>query len=321
MHGLLTTEADKLEIKVTVISGFLGAGKTKLIKKLAGEVWSGESIMVLENDFGEINIDAAFLKEKQIAVKSLVSGCICCSLVRDFRAALLKIAAEQSFTRVVIEPSGLSKLSLITKLVRDLERESELRLEQVLTVVDVTMFADYRELFGEFYNDQIEHAAALVCSRSQLLDETALALIAAELGKINPNAPIITTPWDQIDAKTLLAAGIDGGGEVGHDHGHHHSDAKGAAFESWSQTTNRSYSEKELRQIGLGLTDTVYGSVLRAKGLVPAGNGHWLAFQFEPKQFEVTAAGESDVGRISVIGTNLHRDGLARLFEPTQVKP
>lgn len=190
--------------KITIFSGFLGAGKTTLIKKLIEEAYQGEKLVLIENEFGEIGIDGGFLKEAGIEVTEMNSGCICCSLVGDFGKALQKVLEEYHPTRILIEPSGVGKLSDVIHAVENLH--ADVALDAFVTVADVNKVRLYMKNFGEFYNNQIENASAIVLSRTDAVDEARLQSAVAMLREHNPKAPIVTTPWNQLTAAQLLEA-------------------------------------------------------------------------------------------------------------------
>ena len=194
--------------KVDVFSGFLGAGKTTLIKKLIAEAYSGEKLVLIENEFGEINIDGGFLKESGIEISEMSAGCICCSLVGDFNKALKEVVAQFHPDRILIEPSGVGKLSDVIVAVERTVDEclGELKLNSYVTVADASKVKVYMKNFGEFYNNQIEAAGTIILSRTQKLTQEKLEAAVALLREKNPTAAILTTPWDQLDGKTVLAA-------------------------------------------------------------------------------------------------------------------
>ena len=189
--------------KVDIFSGFLGAGKTTLIRKLLKESFAGEKIVLIENEFGEIAIDGGFLQDAGIEIREMSQGCICCSLVGDFREALGKVLEEMHPERIVIEPSGVGKLSDVIRAVQKVESD-ELALNSFTTVVDVNKCKIYMNNFGEFFNDQITHANSIILSRTQNCDEEKVEQIVDMLKQANPNATIITTPWDQLTGNDIL---------------------------------------------------------------------------------------------------------------------
>ena len=194
--------------KIDIFSGFLGAGKTTLIKKLIAEAYSGEKLVLIENEFGEINIDGGFLKESGIEISEMSAGCICCSLVGDFNKALKEVVERFHPDRVLIEPSGVGKLSDVIVAVQRTVDEcpDELKLNSYVTVADASKVKVYMKNFGEFYNNQIEAAGTIILSRTQKLSQEKLEAAAAMLREKNPDAAILTTPWDELDGKTILSA-------------------------------------------------------------------------------------------------------------------
>ncbi|MFU2433723.1 MAG: CobW family GTP-binding protein [Clostridiales bacterium] len=194
--------------KIDIFSGFLGAGKTTLIKKLIAEAYSGEKLVLIENEFGEINIDGGFLKESGIEISEMSAGCICCSLVGDFNKALKEVVAQFHPDRILIEPSGVGKLSDVIVAVERTVDEclGELKLNSYVTVADASKVKVYMKNFGEFYNNQIEAAGTIILSRTQKLSQEKLEAAAAMLREKNPDAAILTTPWDELDGKTILSA-------------------------------------------------------------------------------------------------------------------
>ena len=192
--------------KIDIISGFLGAGKTTLIKKLIKDVFGKEKVVLIENEFGEIGIDGGFLQDAGIEIKEMNSGCICCSLVGDFSEALHKVIEEYAPDRIVIEPSGVGKLSDVIKAVQGVAEEMHASMNSFTTVADAQKCKMYMKNFGEFFNNQIEHATTIVLSRTQNLSDEKLHAVVHELKHHNEKATIITTPWDQLDGADILAA-------------------------------------------------------------------------------------------------------------------
>ena len=193
--------------KIDIVSGFLGAGKTTLIKKLLAEAFPGEKLVLIENEFGEISIDGGFLKESGVQISEMSSGCICCSLVGDFNKALKEVADQFHPDRILIEPSGVGKLSDVIVAVENTVADvPELKLNSFVTVADATKVKVYMKNFGEFYNNQIESAGTIVLSRTQKLTQEKLEAAVALLREKNPDAAILTTPWDALDGKVILSA-------------------------------------------------------------------------------------------------------------------
>ena len=225
-------------IKVDIFSGFLGAGKTTLIKKLIEEAYKGEQVVLIENEFGEIGIDGGFLKDSGVEINEMNSGCICCSLVGDFGKALEQVVEQFHPDRILIEPSGVGKLSDIIQAVENLDL-ADVQLNGFTTIVDAKKAKIYMKNFGEFFNNQVEHASSIILSHTKGMDEDKLAQVVALLREHNPHATIITTDWDALDGKKILAAmekrdTID---EALHHleeeqvHAHHHDDACGCGHD------------------------------------------------------------------------------------------
>ena len=226
--------------KIDIISGFLGAGKTTLIKKLVADAFQGEKLVIIENEFGEIGIDGGFLKESGIQITEMNSGCICCSLVGDFGNALKDVLEKYSPDRVIIEPSGVGKLSDVIKAVKNIG--DDVKINSTATVVDASKCKMYMKNYGEFYNNQIEGAGTIILSRTQNVSEEKLAKVLTMIKEKNDEASVITTPWDQIDGKKILDAmekvntlekelleehhHHDGECGCGHEHHHHDHDVE-----------------------------------------------------------------------------------------------
>ena len=191
-------------VKIDIVSGFLGAGKTTLIKKLLAEALQGEQVVLIENEFGEIGIDGGFLKESGIEIREMNSGCICCSLVGDFGTSLREVVETYHPDRILIEPSGVGKLSDVIKAVQGVQQEVEMKLNSYTTVVDAKKCRMYMRNFGEFFNNQVEYAGAIILSRTDIVDEEKAAEVMNMLREKNPKAAIITTPIAQLDGKKLL---------------------------------------------------------------------------------------------------------------------
>ena len=339
--------------QIDIISGFLGAGKTTLIKKLLSEAFQGQKNVLIENEFGEIGIDGGFLKDAGVEITEMNSGCICCSLVGDFGAALKKVLEDYSPDRIIIEPSGVGKLSDVIAAVERVQKESpELQLHSFVTVVDATKARIYMKNFGEFFNNQVEHASAILLSRTQSMDEGKLNAAVNLLRAKNAKAAILTTPWDQLTGAQIVSA-MEGGHSLaeelmeeigrthsdedehdhhhhhhgdecdaccacGHDHHHHHHDGHDAdeIFTSWGRETPRKYSREELQDILSSLAmGQDYGYILRAKGMVPCEDGQtWLHFDLVPEEFQIREGAADYTGRLCVIGSDLKEDQLEKLF-------
>ena len=374
--------------KVDIISGFLGAGKTTLISKLLKEALPDEQVVLIENEFGEIGIDGGFLKDSGVEIREMNSGCICCSLVGDFGTSLKEVVDKYHPDRIIIEPSGVGKLSDVIKAVKDLHIENEIRLNSASTVADASKVKMYMKNFGEFFNNQIEHAGTIILSRTQNVSEDKLKKAIEMIRSLNADAHIITTPWDSLDGKQILAAmenvtnlelemlaeqaektheehehehhhhdgecccghhhdddeehehhhhdhddecchhahdhehehhHHDHDGECcHHDHEHHHHEGHHHAddvFTSWGEETPNKYDKEALDAILKKLANTnEYGSILRAKGMLPANDGTWMYFDLVPEEYEIREGNPDYTGRICVIGAELKEDALKELF-------
>ncbi|MGN0480564.1 MAG: CobW family GTP-binding protein [Lachnospiraceae bacterium] len=339
--------------KVDIISGFLGAGKTTLIKKLLQEAFKGEQVVLIENEFGEIGIDGGFLKEAGIEIREMNSGCICCSLVGDFGTSLKEVIDKYHPDRIIIEPSGVGKLSDVIKAVKDLHIENEITLNSASTVVDALKCKVYMKNFGEFFDNQVEHAGTIILSRTQNQTEDKMAEVMTLLREKNHEAHIITTPWDDLEGTQILAAMENAvnleldmikeheehdhhhhhhdhdhehehhhheegecccGHHHGHDHEHHHHHAD-EVFTSWGRETANKYDKSELENILNKLANTEeFGKILRAKGMLPSRDGSWMYFDMVPGEFEIREGKPDFTGRICVIGAELKEADIEALF-------
>lgn len=327
--------------KIDIISGFLGAGKTTLIKKLLSEAFKGEQVVLIENEFGEIGIDGGFLKESGIEIREMNSGCICCSLVGDFGKSLREVVDTYHPDRILIEPSGVGKLSDVIKAVQDVQGDIDAVLNSFSTVVDVTKCRIYRKNFGEFFSNQIEYAGAVILSRTDKAKPEKVEESVALLRELNSKAPFITTPIAQLPGEKILETMESGktleeelldeiicpecghhhehgeccghGHHHHHDHeGHHHADE---VFTSWGRETIHIYTKEQISDILRTLEeDHSYGNVLRAKGMVAGADGEWIYFDMVPGEHEVRTGAPEYTGRICVIGAELAEEKLAELF-------
>ena len=329
--------------KIDIISGFLGAGKTTLIKKLIAEAYQNEKIVLIENEFGEIGIDGTFLKDSGVTINEMNSGCICCSLVGDFETSLKEVLDTYHPDRVIIEPSGVGKLSDVIKAVSTINSD-EMELDNFITVVDAKKCRMYTKNFGEFYNNQVEHASLIVLSRSQDLTEFQLKECLDILKGLNDHSPIITTAWDKLNGLDIINAcevniqeellhehdheccghdhhehdhdhGCCGHDHHEHDHGcgcghhHHHADE---VFNSIGFDTVKKYNEVELSDILNKLCND--DNVLRAKGFVDSGNEDWWYFDLVPGEFEIRLGKPIYTGQVCVIGKDLDENTIKELF-------
>ncbi len=328
--------------KTDIFSGFLGAGKTTLIRKLISEAYKGEKLVLIENEFGDIAIDGAFLQDAGIEITEMNSGCICCTLVGDFREALQKVVAEFAPDRILIEPSGVGKLSDVAEAVRSVDG---IEIGAKVTVVDAGKCKMYMRNFGEFFNDQVANADLLVLSRTGTANEDKVVAATELLRGINPHCGLITTPWDSISGEQIRAAMEENGlkhtmeeleqehhdhehedehdhehhHEHHHDHDHHHHDHDhhhaDEIFDSFGMETARKYSAEELNAVLDALHDEEkYGIVLRAKGFVDGKDGNWIYFDYVPEEKNIRGGEPAVTGRFCVIGSALKEDALKELF-------
>ncbi len=335
-------------IKTDVFSGFLGAGKTTLIQKLIQDVYRHEKTVIIENEFGEIGIDGGFLEASGIEVKEINSGCICCSLQGDFEESLKKVVETYHPDRIVIEPSGVGKLSDVIKAI---EKVEGLTISSACTVVDAARAKVYARNFGEFFNDQIASAGCVVLSRTQQVSQEKLETAVGIVKSINKNARIVTTPWDDLTGKAILKA-MEGAVslmdehhhdehcECGcHEHEHHHHDEHcecgchehehhhhdeycecgchehkhhhaDEVFTSVGFETIRKFAKDELEQILSQLDE----HILRAKGIVQNKEGGWLFFDYVPNDADVREGTASYTGLITVIGSKIDEQKMKTLF-------
>ena len=327
--------------KIDIISGFLGAGKTTLINRLIHEAYSGEKIVLIENEFGEIGIDGGFLKDAGIEISEMNSGCICCSLVGDFSEALKKVIDEYAPDRILIEPSGVGKLSDVTKAVIAAELEGA-EINSAVAVVDVNKCKMYMKNFGEFFGDQISNAGCVLFSHTDKTTDTKLAEALSLVRDKNPDAVIITTPADKLsvdslisalEQKSTLKAHIDAliekdacpvCGHHHHDHDeecechdnhHHHHHHADDIFTSWGRETIKKYSKDDIKNILLAFDDSEkYGMVLRAKGMVECPCGKWIYFDYVPGEADIREGSPEPIGKICVIGSKINEDAISELF-------
>lgn len=324
--------------KVDIISGFLGAGKTTFIKLLIENVFAGEKLVLIENEFGEIGIDGGFLKDAGIEITEMNSGCICCTLVGDFSKALRKVIEEYHPDRVLIEPSGVGKLSDVSKAIEHVKKEADIEIEGRITIVDGKKAKLYLKNFGEFFKDQVAYANTIVVSRTQMMEDHSIEECVKMLREENKEASIISTSWDKLSKEAIEHAlspdtqleGIfeeekcpvcdhehhhEGACGCGHEHHHHHHHHADEIFTSWGQETAHKYTEEELDFLLKALSETEgYGTILRAKGIVELENGSWKQFDLVPQEYEVRESAADYTGRLCVIGTDLKEDELTKLF-------
>ncbi|MBQ6257806.1 MAG: GTP-binding protein [Clostridia bacterium] len=323
-------------VKVNIISGFLGAGKTTLIKKLLGGSIAKEKVILLENEYGEIGIDGGFMKDSGITVTELNSGCICCTLAGDFQKSIDELIDTYHPDRILVEPTGVGKLSEIIAAVEKAKtRHNDLVIAGCATVVDAGKCRMYLKNFGEFFIDQVKSAATIIFSRTQLLPADRVEKSRALIEEQHPDARIITTPWDDLDADTVLEV-IESGkpmeihvdlddddddDEDEHEHEHHHHHHPGEhdadeVFENIGVETARRFTHDEIRSMTDALSDQEeYGLILRAKGILQTPEGAWFQFDYVPGELQLRDCSPDYAGRLVVIGTNIDEKALRELFK------
>jgi len=338
-----------MKIKVDIISGFLGAGKTTLIKKLLEEKLFSEKLVIIENEFGEIGIDGSLLKKSGIEVKELNSGCICCTLVGDFEKSIREVVEKFKPERIIIEPSGVGKLSEVLKACEATKLKEILQINMLITVVDVFKHELYLANFGEFFENQIKHARTIILSRIQKAPQEKLEKVVGSIRKLNGKANIVTTPWESLKAEQIVGvAEQDGAASLenqikkvvlkrrlhsdsckcghehravhhhagcgcGHDHGHDHNADE--IFEVWGAETPRKFVEAELRKLLEQLGNKkCYGTVLRGKGILQNPEGNWFQFDYVPDEIQTGKTAPDYSGRLCIIGSGLNRKELGKLF-------
>ncbi len=324
-----------MKTKVDIISGFLGAGKTTLIKKLLEEVLYKEKVVIIENEFGEVGIDGSILKNSGIQVKEINSGCICCTLVGDFGRAVEEVIRQYAPDRLIIEPSGVGKLSDVLKACKAAKLQDLIELNMVIAVVDVLKYHIYISNFHEFYENQVKHAKTVILSRTQKAESSILEKTTENIRSLNPNANIITTPWESIPAELVIgvaeqAAALSLERQLteplkvkikSHNHpagckcGGAHNHSADDYFEIWGTETPRTFSETALRTILAALeNENDYGVILRAKGILLTDENKWIQFDYVPGEFDLKNTTADYTGRLCVIGRGLKHKELDSLF-------
>ena len=389
--------------KIDIFSGFLGAGKTTLIKKMIAESYKGQKLVLIENEFGEIGIDGGFLQDSGINITEMNSGCICCSLVGDFGKALKKVIAEYHPDRILIEPSGVGKLSDVIAAVSKVTND-EVTLGYTVAVADAGKVKVYMKNFGEFYNNQIETASTIILSRTDSIPQSKLDAAVAMLREHNSVATIVTTPWGELTGEQLIEA-LEGKASVAaelakmemerlaeedeeedhhcchhhhddddedehehhhhddddehdhhcchhhhdddddedeHEHHHHHDDDEDEhdhhcchhhhdddedehehhhhhhhadeVFTSWGVETAKKFDQAAIEAALHELDSGKYGTILRAKGILPAVDGTWIHFDYVPEECNVRTGSADITGKLCVIGSKLDEAGVAALF-------
>ena len=307
-----------MTVKIDIISGFLGAGKTTMIKKILDADVLGDGIAIIENEFGDIVIDSDRLEESGVEIKSISSGCICCTLSGDFQKAIKELIKEHNPNRIIIEPTGVGKLSDIISTINIAKKSEDIEINMAMTIVDVLEFEDFIEVFGDFFKDQIQYANIIALSKAQLTDESRVNNVINSIRDINPDANIIATPWEELEAKDILDVAESDKGNMDialddHDH-NHNEDLADASFDYWSFETIKTYGKEELASIFDSLKNPIHGKVLRAKGSLLSTDKKWLDFDFTPNNFDIKEERVKTIGQIIVIGNGLNKDSIRNLF-------
>lgn len=304
-----------MAIKVDIISGFLGAGKTTLIKKLLDERLSDEKVVLIENEYGEVGIDGALLKGTGLEVREITSGCICCSLTSNFVAAIDELVARYAPDRIVIEPSGVGKLSDVVRACETSAVKNSLTVNMLIAVVDVRNFEMNATYFGEFYRDQIARAKTVILSRTQHAEAEQVETVASAIRRLNRTANVVTTPWEKLSAKQIIAVAEQHASinlSLGE---HHHGHGAQEVFDAWSTESPKIVVAARLQEILDGLRNVaLYGQVLRGKGVLQESADRWLQFDYVPGECRIVEIGADYSGRVCIIGKELNKQALGRLF-------
>jgi len=323
--------------KIDIISGFLGAGKTTLIKKLLEEKLSTEKVVIIENEFGEIGIDGSLLKKSGIEVKELNAGCICCTLVGDFEKTIQEVIHKFDPERIIIEPSGVGKLSEVLKACEGLGLKGILQINMLITLVDVFKYEIYLANFGEFFQNQIKYARTIILSRTQKVPQEKLEKVVNSIRKLNDKANIVTTPLESLKAEQIIAVAEQDATvsleeqikkmvlkekmhsdccKCDYEHQHHHSADE--VFEVWGMETSKIFTETGLKSIVAMLeNDDDFGFILRGKGFLQVDSKSWVQFDYVPGETKISKVSPDYTGRVCIIGRNLNKNRLKRLFHAT----
>ena len=324
------------KIPVSIISGFLGAGKTTLIQKLLEECFNGERIFLLENEFGQVGIDGALLSQYKVEMREIYSGCICCSLKGDFTNALIDALDKVKPQRILIEPTGVGKLSEIISILEQAIFKDKLTTDHIITVVDAQKSLSFLKNFGEFFKDQVRHAQTLILSKTQKVTCQEVQTLMQELRTLNSEALLVTTPWNQLTGTQILSDVTSSKKLLNfadlrvsanpticikfgchHRKEHHHfvkNHSATEAFQSWSWESPKVFKEAALKELLSSLEkEKKFGTVLRAKGFVPGSNG-WLHFEYVSGDWNISAGSPQSIGRAVVIGQGLQEQCLKHLF-------
>ncbi len=324
-----------MPVKIDIFSGFLGAGKTTLIKKLLEEAFTGEKIALIENEFGTVGIDGRIMKEYDLQITELNAGCICCSIAGDFTQGLREVLKLYKPDRVLIEPSGVSKLSDVIKGCKPFLREGLVSLNLCITVIDAGKYKMYLKNFAEFYKDQLKNAKTIILSRTAGMDREKLDAVIEGIRQYNSEAAIITTSWDSLDGKAILHTAEEecrssmeelitrerpafrisnqkvSGIRIGSQKEGHSAEE---VFSVWGIETAKLFGRGKLEDI-LHKLDNSDMQILRGKGILESENHQWLQFDYVPGEITVREWVPDYTGRICIIGSLLDKDKLKQLFE------
>ncbi len=312
-----------MKSSVDIFSGFLGSGKTMLIKKLLNEKVYGKSTVIIENEFGEVGIDADILKESNIEIKEINSGCICCQVSGNFGEAVLEVLNKYKPENIIIEPSGVAKLSEILKTLREIKFQDNLEVRNIFTLIDIRNYNIYLKNFKEFYENQIRKANKIVLSRSQLVDDEKIQTTINSLKKFNSKAEIIYRPWESLSGNDFLKENNTEakkeitmvkssmikkfGKEVNHT-------AK-EVFESYPIDIIKNTSTQEIeRKFELIANNKKFGKIIRAKGIIEGMDGGYYQFDYVPNEFKSRKIKWSNKKVVSIIGSELNKKELIQLF-------
>lgn len=322
-----------MKIKVDIFSGFLGAGKTLLIKKFLNEKLAHENIVIIENEFGQVGIDGSILKKNNINVKEINSGCICCSIAGDFKYAINEIITEYKPSRIIIEPSGVAKLSEVLNVFKEANMKTQTNINMIITVVDVERYDLYIENFNDFYSDQIKNARTIVLSRTQNCTENKVLQVVNSIKKLNDKAKIVTTPWNEVHAEKIIEAAEKDVQEelnkrvnlvrrsvtntvIRSEKGYNTSHSTNELFQTFGYETPKQFNTDELENIVKRFKDEKsFGKVIRAKGIVQKTDKTWIQFDYVPGEFVTRETTADYASRLCIIGSQLNKDQLNKLFQ------
>ncbi|MBU5256292.1 CobW family GTP-binding protein [Tissierella praeacuta] len=312
-----------MKTKVDIIAGFLGAGKTTLIKEMISQRLYNEKVVIIENEFGEVGIDGELIKESGLEVKEINSGCICCSLTGDFQKSIEEIIEKINPSRIIIEPSGVGQLSEIIKACKTETLKNLTQINMLITVVDVERFSLYISNFGEFYKDQIKNARTILLSRTKGISRENIEFVTKEIQKLNIRCNIVSTPWKELDLNSIIS--------LAEKNSINHINRKiksvkvvrekvkklnsHKVFQSWGIETPKVFTIDKIKNIIKEFEDSQeYGNVLRAKGVVEIQDNKWIQFNYIPGDLRISEVLPNYNGKLSVIGTNLNREELNKIF-------